>query len=417
MKKIKYIFLTVTVALVTVFYIINIKENGQQIISERLPTSVLVANNENQNPETVPSPREVIKDVDDYARKHDIFIIMDVVIPNGSGDFKPTYMTFGKGKLANNMTLLSKEKREECDPIGMFGTYNAFSGKKEAKEFSQYLSQKFHVTAVYVPNMSLLGEYYNIYGNPQALTLLISVFLAFVGLAIFVRISELRKSEIELLSGKTLLNTVFSESIRNMKFISILTMIAMIGTSSYLLITGLSNLSLHIFALFSIFLSSLIFVLLSCLVSAIIMIILSRSQLNSLIKGKLPTTALMILVVLMQFAVSIVLVTSLLGIHYNQIELKKQEADLDKWKQEKDYYTFPYASSNLQVSNQEAKAWWNFYNIEVTKDEAIFVRHDLFAGPQESSQDQLIVTPSYLRAQHIKVKEDFSNLKLGELDS
>ena len=144
------------------------------------------------------------------------------------------------------------------------------------------------------------------------------------------------------------------------------------------------------------------------------MIVLSRSQLNSLIKGKLPTIALMILVVLMQFAVSIVLVTSLSGIHYNQIELKKQEADLDKWKQQKDYYTFPYAPINLQVSNQEAKAWWNFYNIEVTKDDAIFVRHDLFAGPEESSQDQLFVTPSYLKAQHIKAKEDFSNLKLGE---
>ncbi|GAA3260323.1 hypothetical protein LMG8520_0985 [Lactococcus lactis subsp. lactis] len=144
------------------------------------------------------------------------------------------------------------------------------------------------------------------------------------------------------------------------------------------------------------------------------MIILSRSQLNSLIKGKLPTIALMVLVVLMQFAVSFVLVTSLSGIHYNQIELKKQESDLDKWKEEKDYYTFPYASINLQVSNQEAKAWWNFYNMEVTKDDAIFVRHDLFAGPEESSQDQLFVTPSYLKAQHIKAKEDFSNLKLGE---
>ncbi len=414
MKKIKYIFLAVATILVTVFYIINIKGKDQQIIAERLPNAVLIANNEKQNPETIPSPREVIKDVDDYARKHDVFIVMDVVTPNGSGDFKPTYMTFGKGKLASNMTLLPKEKREEYDPLGMFGTYNIFSGKKESEEFSQYLNQKFHVTASYIPNMSLLGEYYNIYGNPQAVTLLISVFLAFVGLAIFVRISELRKSGIELLSGKTLLNTVFSDSIRDIKFISILTIIAMIGTSSYLLITGLSNLSLHIFALFSIFFSSLIFVLLSCLVSAIIMIILSRSQLNSLIKGKLPTIALMVLVVLMQFAVSLVLVTSLSGIHYNQIELKKQEADLDKWKQQKDYYTFPYASINLQVSNQEAKAWWNFYNIEVTKDDAIFVRHDLFAGPEESSQDQLFVTPSYLKAQHIKTKEDFSNLKLGE---
>ncbi|MDT2873503.1 bacteriocin-associated integral membrane family protein [Lactococcus lactis] len=414
MKKIKYIFLAVTIVLVTVFYIINIKENGQQIIAERLPEAVLIANNEKQDPENIPSSREVIKDVDDYARKHDVFIIMDVVTPSGSGEFKPTYMTFGKGKLANNMSLLPKEKREEYDPLGMFGTYNVFSGKKEAEEFSQYLSQKFHVTASYIPNMSLLEEYYNIYGNPQAVTLLISIFLAFVGLAIFVRISELRKSGIELLSGKTLLNTVFSDSIRDMKFIAILTIIAMIGTSSYLLITGLSNLSLHIFALFSIFFSSLIFVLLSCLVSAIIMIILSRSQLNSLIKGKLPTTALMVLVVLMQFAVSIVLVTSLSGIHYNQIELKNQEADLDKWKQQKDYYTFPYASINLQVSNQEAKAWWNFYNIEVTKDDAIFVRHDLFAGPEESSDKQLIVTLSYLKAQHINVKEDFSNLKLGE---
>ena len=414
MKKIKYIFLAVTIVLVTVFYIINIKENGQQIIAERLPEAVLIANNEKQDPENIPSSREVIKDVDDYARKHDVFIIMDVVTPSGSGEFKPTYMTFGKGKLANNMSLLPKEKREEYDPLGMFGTYNVFSGKKEAEEFSQYLSQKFHVTASYIPNMSLLEEYYNIYGNPQAVTLLISIFLAFVGLAIFVRISELRKSGIELLSGKTLLNTVFSDSIRDMKFIAILTIIAMIGTSSYLLITGLSNLSLHIFALFSIFFSSLIFVLLSCLVSAIIMIVLSRSQLNSLIKGKLPTIALMVLVVLMQFAVSLVLVTSLSGIHYNQIELKKQEADLDKWKQQKDYYTFPYASINLQVSNQEAKAWWNFYNIEVTKDDAIFVRHDLFAGPEESSQDQLFVTPSYLKAQHIKTKEDFSNLKLGE---
>lgn len=414
MKKIKYIFLTVTIALVTVFYIINIQGKDQQIISERLPKAVLIANNENQNPETIPSPQEVVKEIDDYARKHNVFIVMDIVTPAGSEDFKPTYITFGTGKLASNMILFPKANRAKNDLLGMGATYNILKGHGSAEELSQYLNQKFHVTASYFPTMSLIGEYYNIYGNPQAVTLLISIFLAFVGLAIFVRISELRKSGIELLSGKTLLNTVFSDSIRDIKFISILTMIAMIGTSSYLLINGLSNLSLHIFALFSIFFSSLIFVLLSCLVSAIIMIILSRSQLNSLIKGKLPTIALMVLVVLMQFAVSLVLVTSLSGIHYNQIELKKQEADLDKWKQQKEYYTFPYASINLQVSNQEAKAWWNFYNIEVTKDEAIFVRHDLFAGPQESSQNQLIVTPSYLKAQHIKVKEDFSNLKLGE---
>ncbi|BAL52006.1 unknown protein [Lactococcus lactis subsp. lactis IO-1] len=414
MKKIKYIFLTVTIALVTVFYIINIKGKDQQIISERLPKAVLIANNENQNPETIPSPQEVVKEIDDYARKHNVFIVMDIVTPAGSEDFKPTYITFGTGKLASNMILFPKANRANNDLLGMGATYNILKGHGSAEELSQYLNQKFHVTASYFPTMSLIGEYYNIYGNPQAVTLLISIFLAFVGLAIFVRISELRKSGIELLSGKTLLNTVFSDSICDIKFISILTIIAMIGTSSYLLITGLSNLSLHIFALFSIFFSSLIFVLLSCLVSAIIMIILSRSQLNSLIKGKLPTIALMVLVVLMQFAVSLVLVTSLSGIHYNQIELKKQEADLDKWKEEKDYYTFPYASINLQVSNQEAKSWWNFYNIEVTKDDAIFVRHDLFAGPEESSQDQLFVTPSYLKAQHIKTKEDFSNLKLGE---
>ncbi|MDG4957673.1 bacteriocin-associated integral membrane family protein [Lactococcus lactis] len=414
MKKIKYIFLTVTIALVTVFYIINIKGKDQQIISERLPKAVLIANNENQNPETIPSPQEVVKEIDDYARKHNVFIVMDIVTPAGSEDFKPTYITFGTGKLASNMILFPKANRANNDLLGMGATYNILKGHGSAEELSQYLNQKFHVTASYFPTMSLIGEYYNIYGNPQAVTLLISIFLAFVGLAIFVRISELRKSGIELLSGKTLLNTVFSDSICDIKFISILTIIAMIGTSSYLLITGLSNLSLHIFALFSIFFSSLIFVLLSCLVSAIIMIILSRSQLNSLIKGKLPTIALMVLVVLMQFAVSLVLVTSLSGIHYNQIELKKQEADLDKWKEEKDYYTFPYASINLQVSNQEAKSWWNFYNIEVTKDDAIFVRHDLFAGPEESSQDQLFVTPSYLKAQHIKTKEDFSDLKLGE---
>lgn len=414
MKKIKYIFLTVTIALVTVFYIINIQGKDQQIISERLPKAVLIANNENQNPESIPSPQEVVKEIDDYARKHNVFIVMDIVTPAGSEDFKPTYITFGTGKLASNMILFPKANRANNDLLGMGATYNILKGHGSAEELSQYLNQKFHVTASYFPTMSLIGEYYNIYGNPQAVTLLISIFLAFVGLAIFVRISELRKSGIELLSGKTLLNTVFSDSIRDIKFISILTIIAMIGTSSYLLITGLSNLSLHIFALFSIFFSSLIFVLLSCLVSAIIMIILSRSQLNSLIKGKLPTIALMVLVVLMQFAVSLVFVTSLSGIHYNQIELKKQEADLDKWKEEKDYYTFPYASINLQVSNQEAKAWWNFYNIEVTKDDAIFVRHDLFAGPEESSQDQLFVTPSYLKAQHIKTKEDFSNLKLGE---
>ncbi|MGV9000458.1 bacteriocin-associated integral membrane family protein [Lactococcus lactis] len=414
MKKIKYIFLTVTIALVTVFYIINIQGKDQQIISERLPKAVLIANNENQNPETIPSPQEVVKEIDDYARKHNVFIVMDIVTPAGSEDFKPTYITFGTGKLASNMILFPKANRANNDLWGMGATYNILKGHGSAEELSQYLNQKFHVTASYFPTMSLIGEYYNIYGNPQAVTLLISIFLAFVGLAIFVRISELRKSGIELLSGKTLLNTVFSDSIRDIKFISILTIIAMIGTSSYLLITGLSNLSIHIFALFSIFFSSLIFVLLSCLVSAIIMIILSRSQLNSLIKGKLPTIALMILVVLMQFSVSLVLVTSLSGIHYNQIELKKQEADLDKWKQQKEYYTFPYASINLQVSNQEAKAWWNFYNIEVTKDDAIFVRHDLFAGPEESSQDQLFVTPSYLKAQHIKTKEDFSNLKLGE---
>ncbi|MCT1227040.1 bacteriocin-associated integral membrane family protein [Lactococcus lactis] len=414
MKKIKYIFLTVTIALVTVFYIINIQGKDQQIISERLPKAVLIANNENQNPETIPSPQEVVKEIDDYARKHNVFIVMDIVTPAGSEDFKPTYITFGTGKLASNMILFPKANRANNDLLGMGATYNILKGHGSAEELSQYLNQKYHVTASYFPTMSLIGEYYNIYGNPQAVTLLISIFLAFVGLAIFVRISELRKSGIELLSGKTLLNTVFSDSICDIKFISILTIIAMIGTSSYLLITGLSNLSLHIFALFFIFFSSLIFVLLSCLVSAIIMIVLSRSQLNSLIKGKLPTIALMVLVVLMQFAVSFILVTSLSGIHNNQIELKKQESDLDKWKEEKDYYTFPYASINLQVSNQEAKAWWNFYNIEVTKDDAIFVRHDLFSGPEESSQDELFVTPSYLKAQHIKTKEDFSNLKLGE---
>lgn len=414
MKKIKYVFLAVATMLVTAFYIINIQPKSQDIIADRLPKGVLVANNAEQNPNHIPSNQEVLVALDNYAKTHKLFIVATVVTPEGNAGFHPEYMTFGKGILGNNMILFPKADRADNELLGMGATYNILRGHGSTEELSQYLSQKFHVMTSAVSKMSLFDEYYNIYGNPQAVTLLISIFLAFVGLAIFVRVSELRKSGIELLSGKTLLNTIFSDSICDIKFISILTMIAMIGTSSYLLTTGLSNLSLHIFALFSILFSSLIFVLLSCLVSAIIMIVLSRSQLNSLIKGKLPTIALMILVVLMQFAVSIVLVTSLSGIHYNQIELKKQEADLDKWKQQKDYYTFPYASINLQVSNQEAKAWWNFYNIEVTKDDAIFVRHDLFAGPEESSQDQLFVTPSYLKAQHIKAKEDFSNLKLGE---
>ena len=413
MKKIKYIFLAVATMLVTAFYIINIQPKSQDIIADRLPKGVLVANNAEQNPNHIPSNQEVLVALDNYAKTHKLFIVATVVTPEGNAGFHPEYMTFGKGILGNNMILFPKADRADNELLGMGATYNILRGHGSAEELSQYLSQKFHVMTSAVSKMSLFDEYYNIYGNPQAITLLISVFMAFVGLAIFVRISELRKSGIELLSGKTLLNTVFSDSIRDIKFISILTIIAMIGTSSYLLITGLSNLSLHIFALFSIFFSSLIFVLLSCLVSSIIMIILSRSQLNSLIKGKLPTIALMVLVVLMQFVVSIVLVTSLSGIHYNQIELKKQDADLDKWKQQKDYDTISGAP-NLKVSSQEVEAWWNFYNIEVTKDDAIFVRHNLFDGPEESSDEQLIVTPSYLKAQHINVKEDFSNLKLGE---
>lgn len=413
MKKLKYVFLTVAIVLVTAFYAISIENKSQDIIADRLPQGALVMNNINQKSTQIPKNEQVVATLDNYAMSHQSFIVSTVVRPEGNGSFKPSYMTFGDGKLASNMRLFPKANRAENDLLGMGATYHIMTGHTSSEELSNYLSNKFHVIAVPVQRLTILGEYYNIYGNPQAVILLISIFLAFVGLAIFVRISELRKSGIELLSGKTLLNTVFSDSIRDIKFISILTIIAMIGTSSYLLITGLSNLSLHIFALFSILFSSLIFVLLSCLVSAIIMLILSRSQLNSLIKGKLPTTVLMVLVVLMQFVVSIVLVTSLSGIHYNQIELKKQDADLDKWKQQKDYDTISGAP-NLKVSSQEVEAWWNFYNIEVTKDDAIFVRHNLFDGPEESSDEQLIVTPSYLKAQHINVKEDFSNLKLGE---
>ncbi|MGV7343525.1 hypothetical protein PJI17_33030, partial [Mycobacterium kansasii] len=73
-------------------------------------------------------------------------------------------------------------------------TYNILRGHGSTEELSQYLSQEFHVMTSAVSKMSLFDEYYNIYGNPQAVTLLISIFLAFVGLAIFVRVSELRKS-------------------------------------------------------------------------------------------------------------------------------------------------------------------------------------------------------------------------------
>lgn len=223
MKKLKYVFLTVAIVLVTAFYAISIENKSQDIIADRLPQGALVMNNINQKSTQIPKNEQVVATLDNYAMSHQSFIVSTVVRPEGNGSFKPSYMTFGDGKLASNMRLFPKANRAENDLLGMGATYHIMTGHTSSEELSNYLSNKFHVIAVPVQRLAILGEYYNIYGNPQAVTLLISIFLAFVGLAIFVRISELRKSGIELLSGKTLLNTVFSDSIRDIKFISILT--------------------------------------------------------------------------------------------------------------------------------------------------------------------------------------------------
>ena len=81
MKKLKYVFLTVAIVLVTAFYAISIENKSQDIIADRLPQGALVMNNINQKSTQIPKNEQVVATLDNYAMSHQSFIVSTVVRP------------------------------------------------------------------------------------------------------------------------------------------------------------------------------------------------------------------------------------------------------------------------------------------------------------------------------------------------
>ena len=74
MKKLKYVFLTVAIVLVTAFYAISIENKSQDIIADRLPQGALVMNNINQKSTQIPKNEQVVATLDNYAMSHSLFL-------------------------------------------------------------------------------------------------------------------------------------------------------------------------------------------------------------------------------------------------------------------------------------------------------------------------------------------------------
>jgi putative ABC transport system permease protein len=413
MKKSKIIYVTVMIVIVSVFFYFQAKTNYEQFIVEAIPQKVFLTT---VGEKSSVNPVLFTKKLSDFAAaNHSLVARRDVVPSENIDGINYQYQTFGVGKMPENMKKSSQSATGYENLAGIGSVYVVLSGPLTSQQLSQFLNDQFSIASYTFPADTPFDQFLGDYLSASTIPVLIILLLSYFCLSLFSKISELRNAGVKLLSGKKHSRLSFQDFFTDTAMILIPTLIASLIVSSLIAIQGIRNFYVFTAVAYGFMFVALGFIIAHLLVGLFAFFMLKRANLIALVKGKLPTWGLMTMAFILLGIVSGILASGLSQVNSLTATLKEDKQQLAVWNKFSDYTNINGGGN--QTETDFAK-WWSFYDEQISKGSGLYIDYSATVAPDRENDinqgNYLVVSPSYLTNQEIKVPVSYYHLQEGQ---
>ena len=356
-----------------------------------------------------------------YALKHHSLVIKLIVIPGQSN----VYQKFGKGELTEGLKEASAYQQNTSSEISQ---YLIIKGPLTNQQLGDYFKEWGYEVRISNKQPILLVAIQYLVSN--SLLLLIFI-LTFVALTLILRIKDLRSAGIRLVSGESIWSIIAS-SVKSDAIFTTLSFILSNGIG-FLMFWGKGWLHLPYWKLLlvALFIYDFLLMLISFLLSLVYFLGLKKSDLLSIIKGKLPLKRLIGIMSFCQLIAIIIVGFGINRIPVYYAELLEEKKAANEWHKLDQRFNLMTNGATSAYDKNEPANWYNLQKDAFENYDAIIVKNNfgLFSNNNESLDgltidsyepqgNTLFVTPNYLKYENIKLDAKSHNkinhLKLGE---
>lgn len=354
-----------------------------------------------------------------YALKHHSLVIKLIVIPGQSN----VYQKFGKGELTEGLKEASAYQQNTSSEISQ---YLIIKGPLTNQQLGDYFKEWGYEVRISNKQPLLLVVMRYLASNSLLLIFLIFI-LTFVALTIILRIKDLRSAGIRLVSGESIWSIMTSSVKSDALFITLSFLFS--NGIGFLMFWGKGWLHLPYWKLLlvALFLYGFLLILISFLLSLVYLLGLKKSDLLSIIKGKLPLKRLIGIMSFCQLIAIIIVGFGINRIPVYYAELLEEKKAANEWHKLDQRFNLMTSGATSIYDKNEPANWYDLQKDAFENYDAIIVKNnfsntdnidDSTEKPYRPDGNTLFVTPNYLKYENIKLdaksRDKLNHLKLGE---
>ncbi|MGL5899895.1 MAG: DUF1430 domain-containing protein [Lactobacillaceae bacterium] len=354
-----------------------------------------------------------------YALKHHSLVIKLIVIPGQSN----VYQKFGKGELTEGLKEASAYQQNTSSEISQ---YLIIKGPLTNQQLGDYFKEWGYEVRISNKQPLLLVAMQYLASNSLLLIFLIFI-LTFVALTIILRIKDLRSAGIRLVSGESIWSIMASSVKSDALFITLSFLFS--NGIGFLMFWGKGWLHLPYWKplLVALFIYDFLLILISFLLSLVYLLGLKKSDLLSIIKGKLPLKRLIGIMSFCQLIAIIIVGFGINRIPVYYAELLEEKKAANEWHKLDQRFNLMTSGATSIYDKNEPANWYNLQKDVIENYDAILVKNNfsvrdnidgLREKPYGPEGNTFFVTPNYLKYENIKLdaksRDKLNHLKLGE---
>ena len=355
-----------------------------------------------------------------YALKHHSLVIKRIIIPDDGG-VSYVYQKFGKGELTKGLKEASTYRQNISSEISQ---YRVIKGPLTNQQLGDYFKEWGYEVRISNKQPILLVAIQYLVSN--SLLLLIFI-LTFVALTLILRIKDLRSAGIRLVSGESIWSIMASSVKSDALFITLSFLFS--NGIGFLMFWGKGWLHLPYWKLLlvALFIYDFLLMLISFLLSLVYFLGLKKSDLLSIIKGKLPLKRLIGIMSFCQLIAIIIVGFGINRIPVYYAELLEEKKAANEWHKLDQRFNLMTNGATSTYDKNEPANWYNLQKDAFENYDAIIVKNnfsntdnidDSTEKPYRPDGNTLFVTPNYLKYENIKldakIRDKLNHLKLGE---
>ncbi|MBF0699390.1 DUF1430 domain-containing protein [Streptococcus danieliae] len=405
----KKLFLSLSILFLSLIVAFHLGENREQLLFASYPSVDIIDRGDNRE-----SWESFAKNLDTFAREQDSLLALRTRVPNSDGKVSFVYTTFGDGTSPDGLKLQGSGDSQDVK-----NAYLLLDGPLTAEHLSAYFHAQGYQSFSY-ESSSLWKLSFSILGTPLYLLSLALAALAYFSITVIEGIKTLRHRGLKLLSGQSYFQIFLQAFKKEAVFSAQMTVLAFLVGAVFLFLSAVREILFFQLLAFILILYIVGLLLIYLSLQLLLLLHLKYSPLVSLLKGALPFSRLLSLLLLSQCVALLALGWTEKTVSYawNQVtELASVEQD---WNQAKELveigYSFGAAFTKGEEQREQEESWLSFIH-EAWKSNAIFVHNDLRARQFEVDRSDSIflqVSSSYLENQKLDYPKEWDALQVGQ---